>query len=97
MIMNNEAGNVAPSVPVLPEIPPRPCYAQCVNLHLMPAWQREQLGVAYRNYYIIVRYEQSPTPNHLGAWVKLLNPKTKQVSEWCEAYYFIIQTAVWPN
>lgn len=97
MIMNNAAGNVAPRVPVLPEMPPRPCYAQCVNLHLMPGEQREKLKLAYRNYYIITHYEQSPTPKHLGAWVKLLDPKTQQLSDWIQAHYFLIQTAVWPN
>ena len=96
MTMNNDVeSNAAPLV--LPEIPPRPCWAQCVNLHLLPADVRQRLNLAYRQYYIIVRYEDNPTPLHTGAWVRLLDPKTKQLSEWVAAHFFYINTAIWPN
>ena len=96
MTMNNAADNLTP-VPVLPETPPCPCWAQCVNLHLLPNDVRQQLGLRYKQYYIIVRQRNSPNAQQPGPHVQLLDPKTKELSAWLPASFFIINTAMWPN
>ena len=73
-----------------------PCTAQCVNLQQMHPVTLKKLGLFYKQYYVIVRYELDPTPEHLGAWVRLQH-REGYPTDWIPAHFFIINLVIWPN
>ena len=79
-----------------------PCYAQCINLQSMHPQLRQRLGLQYKIYYTITRYELDPTKNHLGAWVQLAgvgstNNLGEWEPEWIPANFFFINLVIYPN
>ena len=79
-----------------------PCYAQCINLQSMHPQVRQQLGLEYKTYYTITRYEVDVSPSHLGAWVQVSglgssNNLGQWEPAWIPANFFFINLVIWPN
>lgn len=77
-----------------------PCTAQCINLQAMHPHVLHRLGLRYKQYYTIIRYEVNPTPQHLGDWVQLAGIGKMQPDgsrERIPASFFYINSVVWPN
>ena len=77
-----------------------PCYAQCINLQTMHPLVRQRLMLQYKKYYVITHHEVNPTPQHLGAWVRLsgvgeLQPDGSR--ERIPASFFYTNSVIWPN
>jgi len=77
-----------------------PCCAKCINLQTMHPATCARLGLQYRKYYTLTAFQIDPTPQHLGAWVRVSGVGQLQADggrEWIPASFFFLDYVIWPN